>query len=356
MGNNVRRKDIKGVPVVELDKDQVITAETISIPYDAVDEDGFQVTSKMACPPSSPKKFTVSTDKKFVACCLPTEILAGSSDTEFRCCAKSHYLAHSEETGSYSCCPEGQAFDGTSCYVKDPPVEMCKNGKKMVDGTCVCPGETVEEGGECKSQDIKQDTDKDDIKDKGKDKAKPCSSDVNFGKCYQIIINGNLFGSLGDTSYGAFPPDADFLPGRFQFCKDADCKSEGPINPGEGFYIKDIHGIRRSGLRSNEWLNNFSEGNHILKTPEFEHAGQFTVTKWPCGRYCLGGFDKGLGPACPTKTPALSFYSYDKQACQPVTLQGVPCDNHAGENSCLWGGREQCCGDEMNCKGGFVSA
>lgn len=138
--------------------------------------------------------------------------------------------------------------------------------------------------------------------------------------------------------------------GKFQLCGDQVCTSGQPVNPNTGFGIRDVHGQANSGANANQWLDNKQNGGHIGKTADWSKAGKFTLTKWPCGKYCLGGFDSGLGPTCPSEEPAFTFNTADKQACQPVTVTEVPCDIHAVENNCIWKNGDQCCG-RIDCTG-----
>ncbi|KAE8138965.1 hypothetical protein BDV38DRAFT_281525 [Aspergillus pseudotamarii] len=97
-----------------------------------------------------------------------------------------------------------------------------------------------------------------------------------------------------------------------------------------------------------QWLNNAQHGSHIGQTSDFENAGQFTLSKWPRGKHCLGGFDWGIGPACPALTPAMTFYTRDPQMCVPFEITEVPCDVHADQNNCLWKNGDQCC-NKVDC-------
>lgn len=89
--------------------------------------------------------WSLDATEDYATCCRPGKHLSGSIDTEFYCCAKGHEVAGSDDVG-YSCCPEGYDYDG-KCK------EVCKNGKKLVNGKCVCPKGTVEgPDGECREK------------------------------------------------------------------------------------------------------------------------------------------------------------------------------------------------------------
>lgn len=122
------------------------------------------------------------------------------------------------------------------------------------------------------------------------------------------------------------------------------------MNPSSKAYIKDLYGDIKTGANNGYWLDNAANGNHIGRTNTFANAGQFSLSKWPCGKYCLGGFDWGVGPACPAATPALTFYPQDPQMCIPFELTEVPCDIKSDANNCLWTGGDQCC-NKVDCSG-----
>ena len=143
------RRDLqqKNVPVAEIDDTTIIdeNAQECVFPSPGTDfEDTFR------CSKASGKKLTFSADKKFVACCAESQKLVGSPDTAFDCCGGGHDLAGSAATG-YRCCPTGQIYDGKVCKPADP---VCKNGKTLVDGKCVCPAGKVEAAdGSCEKPD-----------------------------------------------------------------------------------------------------------------------------------------------------------------------------------------------------------
>ncbi|GKZ28428.1 hypothetical protein AbraIFM66950_007096 [Aspergillus brasiliensis] len=274
------------------------------------------------------KKLSLSDNKKYAGCCLPGQRLLGSPETAFDCCAEGHDLAGSKDTG-YTCCPEGQTYDGDTCQAPEP---VCENGKVLKNGECACPKGTKEdEDGTCVPA--------------------KCSSGLETGKCYTFRgDNGKLLGYGGDY-YRAASESIAVKSGRFKLCKDEACKAGEAINPADQVYIMDIHGNPPTGAHPNSWLNSNKNGKHVGKTANFALAGKFSVTKWPCGKYCLGGFDYGLGPACPSQTPAMTFYQNDKQACIPFEFTEVPCDVKAQENNCIWKNNEdQCCGGAVDCK------
>lgn len=172
------------------------------------------------------------------------------------------------------------------------------------------------------------------------------------GKCYTFTgENGHRLG-FGGSWFITAPESMSLKSGRFKLCKDEECKAGETINPADQIYIKDIHGNPGNGALPNRWLNSAMNGNHVGKTDNFAQAGKFSMTKWPCGKYCLGGFDYGLGPACPSNTPALTFFQNDKQACVPFDFTEVPCDVKAEANNCIWKTNEdQCCGGAVDCEG-----
>ncbi|KJZ80452.1 hypothetical protein HIM_00302 [Hirsutella minnesotensis 3608] len=267
----------------------------------------------------------------FAVCCLQGQRLVGSRDIAWHCCAEGHDLAGSKETG-YRCCQIGHKYNGTVCVKPD----FCPNGKVLVNGKCVCPtGSAETSGGTCEPS------------------TQTCSSGIETGKCYQFIgESGNkLVYDSNDNRYAESRYDGYNLPGKFQLCKDEACQAALAIDPGQGVYIKNLIGgpASQGGSRPNEWLNNKENGGHISKTARFAEAGQFTISKWPCGKYCVGGLKYGLGPACPMPSPALTFLTQDTQSCVPFELVEVPCDIKSTSNNCIWKkGRDQCC-DKVDC-------
>ncbi|QPH16190.1 hypothetical protein C2857_000766 [Epichloe festucae Fl1] len=93
------------------------------------------------------------------------------------------------------------------------------------------------------------------------------------------------------------------------------------------------------------WLN----GARIGRTPNFNLAGKFSISKWPCAKYCLGGFtagstsDPGQG-----QVPTMTFYSQDPRMCVAFDFAEVLCDIKNGINDCIWKSRDQCC-DKTDC-------
>lgn len=148
--------------------------------------------------------------------------------------------------------------------------------------------------------------------------------------------NGEFLGFHNAGWYTASRDSRDHNTGKFKFCKDEECTAGLPVNPGDKVHLKDLHGRANSGTDANQWLNGAVNGGHIGKTPNFSSAGAFTVTKWYSCRYCLSGFDQGLGPTCPSNDPAMTFLTRDTQSCQSAELLEVPCDIRAPENNCLW--------------------
>lgn len=161
--------------------------------------------------------------------------------------------------------------------------------------------------------------------------------------------NGKKLGFNG-AYYANGDESIRFKHGKFQFCKDSQCTPDQAVNPDDKVYIRDRHGNPSSGANPLQWLNNKRDGPHTSKTGKFEEAGEFSITKWPCGKYCLGGYTYGLGPACPANEPAMTFYSKDPEACIPFELTEVPCDIHATANNCIWkNSSDQCCDGAIDC-------
>ncbi|KAI9371735.1 hypothetical protein BJX61DRAFT_548090 [Aspergillus egyptiacus] len=323
-----------GVPTLEVAGDVNISKDGKTIRYE---NPNCEPSSSWTCEASrscnGKRVWALNDEEDHAACCLPGQHLSGSAETDFLCCGEDHEVAGSAGVG-YSCCPTGESFDGEQC------AKVCKNGKQLVDGECVCPkGTTEQDDGTCKKK-----------KKEDEKQPKKCTSGLTSGKCYTFRgENGNLLGRRNDNRYYAAPDDINQRFGKFQLCKDEDCEAGLPINPSDAVYIKDIHGEVRSGRNHGQWLDEQKNGGHISVTPNFERAGEFSLTKWPCGKYCLGGIEYGLGPACPSNTPAITFYSEDPQMCVPFELTEVPCDVHDDKNNCIWtNGKDQCC-DKMHC-------
>jgi hypothetical protein len=135
----------KNILVWDVSPDAVITGNEIKY-HDPDSRPGLRCTRTEVCAAPGTRP-TLSTNKKYFACCLDGQHLLGSPETAFDCCADGHDLAGSPETG-YHCCPTGYDFDGRLC--KPKPVTTCKNGKVMVNGQCVCPeGTTDAADGSC---------------------------------------------------------------------------------------------------------------------------------------------------------------------------------------------------------------
>ncbi|KJK86476.1 hypothetical protein H633G_09667, partial [Metarhizium anisopliae BRIP 53284] len=183
-----------------------------------------------------------------------------------------------------------------------------------------------------------------------------CSSGVDTGKCYLFKMeNGQYLGydsRPGVKAYTAGQDSATHHMGKFRFCKDQNCTRGCAVNPGEGFAILDIHGASNTGAEANNFLDAKPNGGHIGKTPDYSAAGRFTITKWTCGKYCLGGAgNQGVGPTCPSLEPALTFNTLDAQSCLPLTLVEVPCDVRDRKNNCRWDKTPGSCGpgDSSHC-------
>jgi hypothetical protein len=190
---------------------------------------------------------------------------------------------------------------------------VCRNGKILKDGMCVCPSDTIENDGTCVPiRPVPGDC------SSGIEAGKclilgflAVQTDERTGKCYTWTFpNGERFGYNANGWYTASKESRHQQFGKFKLCKDERCLP-GAINPGDGFSAQDLHGqangknpISSSRYNSNhsiggqntgQWLDAKQNGGHIGKTPTYDKAGKFTITKWPCGKYCLGGFGAGLG-------------------------------------------------------------
>lgn len=132
----------KNVLTFDIGPDAKINGNTIEYSDPDCEPDLHCVTTKTCAAAGTVP--TLSADKKYFACCIAGQNLLGSPDTAFDCCAPGHDLVGSTDTG-YHCCPTGYTFDGKICK------PVCKNGKVLVDGQCVCPDGTVDAGdGTCK--------------------------------------------------------------------------------------------------------------------------------------------------------------------------------------------------------------
>ncbi|TLD27965.1 hypothetical protein E2P81_ATG06311 [Venturia nashicola] len=346
---------------------------------------GSRVETPLRCDKAQGFQLTFSGDKKFVACCLPGQNLVGSKDTAFDCCGEGHDLAGDKAVG-FICCPNGQKYDGKNCKSCHPPTPpVCPNGKVMKDGMCVCPTDSYEKDGICVPTPPTQPppgkppggtyaSQGPEIPSQGPPSQGPpsqgppsqgppsqgppsqgpeipepptqeCTSGIEAGKCYTWTFpNGERFGYNAHGWYTASKESRHQQFGKFKLCKDEKC-SPGPINPGEGFSAKDLHGNANGGQNPGWYIDAKTNGGHVGKTADFAKSGRFTLTKWPCGKYCLGGYEAGFGPTCPSDLPAGTFTTHDKQSCIPIDVQEVPCDIHNIANNCIWhNGADQCCG------------
>ncbi|KJZ79155.1 hypothetical protein HIM_01306 [Hirsutella minnesotensis 3608] len=347
----------KNVPTFEVSPDAKIIGNRIE--YNDPDCDpslSCQVTKTCTAASSLP---TLTADKKFFACCLPGQRLLGTPETAFDCCAAGHDLAGSPDVG-FHCCPTGSKYDGKVCK------PACANGKELVNGKCVCPvGQEEGPDGDCRAP----------VCESGLQSGKESAFHVSLtklescpftsqsqqakpltlcaGKCYTFSTEkGHIFGLSNDGHYYAAPDSMVHRWAKLQLCKDQACTPGQVINPADTVYIRDLHGDIATGANRGQWINNAANGAHLARTPKFPEAGHFTLTKWPCGRYCLGGASQGIGAACPAEVVSLTFYSQDPQMCFPWNLTEVPCDTKAIQNNCIWkGGRDQCC-NKVDCSAG----
>ncbi|VBB80501.1 Putative protein of unknown function [Podospora comata] len=256
----------------------------------------------LRCKPAQGKLLTLTDDEKWAACCPPGTRLLGTINTAFDCCGEGHDLAGSKDTG-WTCCLSGYEYDGTKC--KDPK-PLCPNGMELVDGKCICPpGTTQAADGTCKPN-TANGGNGNGGNQAGKHPSGPCSSEISS--------------------------DGQRRVSRFQ---------QAVINPGDPIRILDLHGEPNSGKDPNQWLNNAQNGGHIARTPKFEDAGVFTISKWTEGKYCISGLETGVGPTCPSDSPALTFNTLDTESCLPLELVTVPCNIRDPNNNCLWSGNQQ---------------
>jgi hypothetical protein len=133
----------KNVPTFEVRPGAKITGNRIEFEEPDCDSTVVECQNSQTCKAkgAAPK---LSADQKYFACCLEGQHLVGNPDTAFDCCAEGHDLAGSVDTG-YHCCPIGHNYDGQQCK------QVCKNGKQLKDGKCVCPTDAVDTGdGTCK--------------------------------------------------------------------------------------------------------------------------------------------------------------------------------------------------------------
>ena len=83
----------------------------------------------------------------------------------------------------------------------------------------------------------------------------------------------------------------------------------------------------------------------MTRTPEYWESGNFVITKWPGGKYCLGGFryddrvgsGAGIGLTYEAGSVGATMLPRDDQACVVMTLTEVPCDIRAEGANCIGG-------------------
>ncbi|RAH68360.1 uncharacterized protein BO66DRAFT_455486 [Aspergillus aculeatinus CBS 121060] len=251
--------------------------------------------------------------KKYFACCTYGTHLLGSPQTAWDCCADGHELAGPSGQGDYRCCPTGNIYTAGKCA-------ECTGGKTRVDNKCVCPEGMIEgPKGDCQPP-----------------QTCPQGKRLVAGKCkcYLISRRNGQYLSLGEKGEYSFAlPDGHRLMGRFQVCTEQSCSSSHKsVNPSDAFYLRDT-------FNGGVWVDGSSNGRHISQTTDFESAGKFSLTKWGLGSYCLGGSGGGVGAACSSDTPGITFLPGSPQTCFPVILTEVPCDTKSHYNSCGWGVR-----------------
>lgn len=177
-----------------------------------------------------------------------------------------------------------------------------------------------------------------------------------IGRCYTFTAeSGKRYGFTKDPAGYNYCPDVDSAHhryGKFQLCSDESCTPDLDVDPDTSINIRDLSGEAYTGKNAGLWLDKANNGAHIGKTTDFAQAGNFVLSKWPCGKYCWGGFTEGLGPTCPSECVGLSFWPEDKQSCIPITITEIPCDIRATDNNCLWDSAgNQCCSPD-NCTAG----
>ncbi|CEJ59989.1 hypothetical protein PMG11_08586 [Penicillium brasilianum] len=306
------------VAVKEIGDDFTIDGDHVTWP------DG-PFTGSLSC--TGPDKvLSLSADKKYGTCCPPGASLKGSAKTEWHCCGQGHDVTGSKAVG-FECCLEGSTFDGKTCK----RANKCTNGKEMINGKCQCSdGKEEAADGTCKSA--------------------KCDSGIKTGKCYffkgrsgnYLTFNANQYSETGLSKY--------IRPGKFQFCQDPTCIAGLPVNPSNEVQIKDLHGTLPAATDAGQWLDGKQNGGHIGKTPDYSKAGNFSITKWPCGKYCLTGFVEGITQACPDVSPGISMDTRATDSCIEFELLEVPCDLRDDANNCIWKNGDQCC-DKIDCRG-----
>ncbi|KEY67603.1 hypothetical protein S7711_11233 [Stachybotrys chartarum IBT 7711] len=271
-------------------------------------------------------------DNKLAACCEIPQVLKGPKDGDVLCCVEDHIMSGSKDVG-FECCPKDYTFDGTLC--REPPT--CKNGMVLKDGKCVCP-EGLEEAADGTCQPPAPPTE--------------CDSGLQTGKCYMFKGESGHRLAHSGNQYSEKAPNKVVVPGKFQLCREESCEPGKPVNPSHEVYIRDLQQSYAPGNDGGQWLNSATGGLHIGKTPNFSAAGHFQITKWPCGKYCLGGFTMGLGMACLSTDPSISFYTNRPDACIEYELIEVPCNNKDDANNCAWKGSSNPCCGRLDCTGG----
>ncbi|KXG52945.1 uncharacterized protein PGRI_082000 [Penicillium griseofulvum] len=304
------------VPVRDIGDNFIIDGDKVTWP------DGPFTGSLICAGPG--RVLSLSADKKHGTCCPPGASLKGSIETEWHCCGKGHDVTGSLDVG-FECCLEGSTFDGKTCK------RLCPNGKEMVDGICQCPkGQEDAADGTCKPA--------------------KCQSGLKTGKCYFFTGRSGNYLTFNSNQYSETALSKYIRPGKFQFCQDELCTPGLPINPSNEVHIKDLHGTLPAATDAGQWLDNKQNGGHIGKTPDFGKAGNFSVTKWPCGKYCLTGFTDGLTQACPDISPGISLDTRATDSCIEFELMEVPCDIRDDANNCIWKNGDQCC-NRIDCCG-----
>ena len=135
------RPDIKGrVEVAELETDQVVTEDTTQVAIRT--SRGSDLTVLFECTKGN-KELALSADSHFVGCCLPGQHLSGSEQSAFDCCGRGHEITGDAEIG-YICCPTGFMYDGSIC--KADPGHNGGGGQQQINNDYGNPGKNKGNG------------------------------------------------------------------------------------------------------------------------------------------------------------------------------------------------------------------
>ncbi|CAI7641361.1 unnamed protein product [Penicillium viridicatum] len=80
----------------------------------------------------------------------------------------------------------------------------------------------------------------------------------------------------------------------------------------------------------------------------------FSITKWPCSKYCLTGYVDGLRLAGPHTNRGLVLDASKSESCVELNVLEVPCSIRDASNNCAWkSSSNQCCGT-VDCGGDAI--